>query len=108
MNGAAFLHHLVGSLGLVNVRVFGKRAETLHNDPEIEGKIETVVVRAVAHPEEALRIAAPFIGSKGRLVLYQSPDQVKSFKVDPVWKKEEINYTLPFSKAKRSILILSK
>ena len=105
---AAFLHHLIGSLDLEEVRVIGSRVEVLYDDPELEEKMDAVVVRAFARPEEAIRAAAPLIRPGGRLVLYQSPDQLKSLKIDPAWKKDEINYLLPFSQVKRSILVLSK
>jgi 16S rRNA (guanine527-N7)-methyltransferase len=69
---ANFLRHVGRLLGLEGVDVVHARAETLATGP-LRGRFQTVTMRAVARPEAAGRLAAPFLRAGGVLVLALGP-----------------------------------
>ncbi len=65
---AAFLSALVETLALQDVAVLAGRAETLARDPDLRGRFDLVVARAVASLPVLLELALPFARLGGRLV----------------------------------------
>lgn len=69
---ANFVRHTLRTLGLDPGAVHQDRAERLGAGP-LRGRARTVTLRAVAKPEEAIRLAVPFLGAGGHLVLSLGP-----------------------------------
>ena len=61
---AAFLEEAVRSLGL-DCEVVARRAEDLHTDPTFAGTHALATARALAPPEEALRLLHPLLAPSG-------------------------------------------
>jgi 16S rRNA (guanine527-N7)-methyltransferase len=70
---ANFLRHVIRQLGLQGVIVHGARAETLVSS-DLVNRFATVTMRAVAAPEAAMRLAAPFLAPTGTLVVPLGPE----------------------------------
>lgn len=71
---ASFLRHVAAVLGLDNVTVAHARAEALDTDA-----FDTVLVRAVAPPDELFAITRRLIAPDGRLVLLTGDDKRDAF-----------------------------
>ena len=65
---AAFLHHIVETLGLEDVSVYTGRAEDLARDEDLRDAFDLVVVRALAKLPLLLELSLPFCKTGGRLV----------------------------------------
>ena len=103
---AAFLHHLCGVLRLKGVSVLAERVEGLHRSPEHRGVYQVIVTRAFAKPKPAIKSAVPFLAPAGRLVLYMSRSGEERWHLEQGWKSETLDYRLPFSDVKRSIVVM--
>jgi len=68
----AFLSHLVGVLELDGVEVLTGRAETLAHQPELRGKFDLVVARAVASLAVLAELTLPFCRIGGLVVAQKS------------------------------------
>jgi len=69
---ANFLRHVIRTLGLRGVSVYGQRAETLGTS-DLASRFGTVTMRAVAAPPAALELAYPFLEPAGTVVLPLGP-----------------------------------
>ena len=65
---AAFLHHIVETLGLEDVSVYTGRAEDLAREKDLRDAFDLVVVRALAKLPLLLELSLPFCKTGGRLV----------------------------------------
>ena len=65
---AAFLHHIVETLGLEDVSVYTGRAEDLAREKDLRDAFDLVVVRALAKLPLLLEFSLPFCKTGGRLV----------------------------------------
>jgi 16S rRNA (guanine527-N7)-methyltransferase len=101
---AAFLHHLCGILDLRGVSVIDERFEELYGRPEHLRAYQIVVTRAFIKPNLALEAADPFLAPNGRIVLYLGPSTAERWVSGPGWSHETLDYRLPFSGKKRSII----
>lgn len=70
---ASFLHHMVRSLRLAEVRVIQRRVEALAGDPTEQGAYDLALARAVAPPPEQGRLVRPFLGPGGLFLLQAGP-----------------------------------
>lgn len=70
---ASFLHHMVRSLRLADVRVVQRRAETLAGDPAERSAYDLALARAVASPPEQGRLVRPFLGPGALFLLQVGP-----------------------------------
>lgn len=70
---ASFLHHMVRSLRLADVRVIQRRAEALAGDAAEQGAYDLALARAVAPPPEQGRLVRPFLGPGGLFLLQVGP-----------------------------------
>ena len=104
----AFLLNLCGNLGLKTVRVLTERVETLHHSPDHQSHYDWVVARAFAKPALTFRTAVPFRAPTGRILLYLSPSGAEELGPPDGWASSRIDYALPFSESKRSLVLLSR
>ncbi|MCI0844821.1 MAG: 16S rRNA (guanine(527)-N(7))-methyltransferase RsmG [Chloroflexi bacterium] len=65
---AAFLHHIVETLGLEDVSVYTGRAEDLAREKDLRDAFDLVAVRALAKLPLLLELSLPFCKTGGRLV----------------------------------------
>ena len=101
----AFLHHMVGSLGLKNIRVEPCRIEEFSKKPEYHGKFDWVFMKALRF-DVGLTYVMPVLSGSGKCVFLRAeplpPDLVpKGFSV-----VEERPYILPFGLGKRLLSIV--
>ncbi len=99
---AAFLHHIIGLLGLSRVNVITKRIEDL-KEPGQPGPYDLVTTRAV--PSEVVLAAAPrFLAARGRVLLYrvaplaEAPSNYRLVR--------QVSFPLPFTNAPRTLTLL--
>ena len=100
----AFLHHVIGSLGLRNVRVEPCRIEEFSKKPEYHGKFDWVFMKALRF-DAGLAYVTPVLSASGRCVFCRAeplpPDRLpKGFSV-----VDELPYELPFGLGKRLLSI---
>lgn len=100
---AAFLHHLIGLLGLPGVRVITRRLEDLH-EPEFSGQYDLVTTRALA-AEVVLPAAFRLLARGGRVLLFrvvplaESPSGYRLIR--------QVSFTLPFTNDPRTLTLLA-
>lgn len=70
---AAFLERAMSELGLPNVEVEARTAEEAGKDPRWRGRFDLAVARAVAEPEEVLKVARDLLKVGGRLAVTVGP-----------------------------------
>ena len=104
----AFLHHVCGLLNLKGVTVLSTRIEDLHRVREHLGRYDVIVSRAAARPPMTLKMSAPLLASGGRLVLYLTTVSADTLGQPEGWKATRLDYRLPFTGAKRTLLALSR
>ena len=102
----AFLHHIIGSLGLKNVRVDPCRIEEFSQKPEYHEKFDWVFMKALRF-DVGLAYVTPVLSGSGKCVFCRaeplSPDVVpKGFSV-----VNEMPYELPFGLGKRILSVVS-
>lgn len=101
----AFLHHIIGSLGLTNVRVESSRIEQVSKKREFEEKFDWVFMKALRF-DVGLAYVTPVLSESGKCVFCRaeplSTDLVpKGFSV-----VDEMPYELPFGLGKRILSIV--
>ena len=99
---AAFLHHMIGLLGLTGVTVLIQRLEQL-TGPEHEGRYDLVTTRAI-RPELILAETPRLLAPGGQVLLFRTNpiDAVPSgYRL-----VRESSFTLPFTNAPRTLTLL--
>ncbi len=101
----AFLHHIIGSLGLPNVRVEPCRIEQFSEKPEFQEKFDWVFTKALRF-DVVLAYVTPLLSECGKCVFCRAepltPDLVpKGFSV-----LNELPYELPFGLGSRLLSIV--
>ena len=101
----AFLHHIIGSLGLPNVRVEPCRIEQFSEKPEFREKFDWVFTKALRF-DVVLAYVTPLLSECGKCVFCRAepltPDLVtKGFSV-----VDELPYELPFGLGNRLLSIV--
>ncbi len=101
----AFLHHIIGVLGLKNVRVEPSRIEHFSEKPEFHEKFDWVFMKALRF-DVGLSYVRPILSESGKCVLcrteYLTPDlDLEKFSV-----VNEITYKLPFESGERVLSIV--
>ncbi len=103
----AFLHHLIGLLGLTNVRVESSRVEQLSEQRECHGKFDWVLLKALR-----LNVGLPYVSSllsaSGKCAVWRA----RPVDADPGLKgfsvAREMPYTLPFGFGERRLSIVER
>ena len=110
-----FVKHVTRQLALRNIHASHVRAEDLCNENPGQHGFSVVICRALADMDGAVRLAAPLLGSNGKIVLYQGPQVPTdpnsitpvSFEVEKTkFRRTTVNYTLPYIGDARSVTIL--
>lgn len=110
-----FVKHVIRQLSLNDITALHTRAEELWKDPSARGKFSVVICRALADMEGAVRLAAPLLTPKGRVILYQGPRKSAIKKnSNPcicriggiTYRRKTISYPLPFFGDARSLTVL--
>ena len=101
----AFLHHVIGSLGLKNIRVESCRIEQFSQKPEYHGTFDWVFMKALRF-DVGLAYVTPVLSASGRCVVCRAgpmpAERVpKGFSVIDEWP-----YELPFGLGKRRLSIV--
>lgn len=102
MKKAAFLHHMIGLLGLSGVSVITRRLEDLH-EPLPSGPYDLVTTRALA-PEVVLPVAPRLLARGGRVLLFRIAPMKEPPSGYRVIRQEA--FTLPFTNDPRALTLL--
>ncbi len=103
----AFLHHMIGSLNLKNVRVEPFRIEQFSGEPEFHKKFDWVFMKALRF-DVGLAYVTQVLSASGKCVCFRAdplpPDCVpKGFSV-----VKDIPYELPFGLGKRNLSVIGQ
>lgn len=80
---ASFLKHLVRSLGLVGVDILQVRAESAPHDPELAGRFDVVMSRALASLWECFLLSIPLLKQDGMILALKAAkagDEIRHLK----------------------------
>lgn len=112
---AEFLEECAAALGIVDLAVFSCRAEDAGRQPDLRGSFSAVTARAVSElsvlAEYALPLLAPngvFFAMKGPCPREETEKAAGALDLLGGVVEETRYYTLPFSREKRSVVILRK
>lgn len=110
-----FVKHVIRQLSLNDIQAHHTRAEELSENTSGPDRYPVVVCRALADLERAVRLAAPLLASKGRIVLYQGPRKyAENMALSPcvysldgrTYRRSVFSYSLPVFGDPRIITIL--
>jgi 16S rRNA (guanine527-N7)-methyltransferase len=103
---AAFLRHIIRLIELTHITVLEQRLESLGE--EHKGKYDVIVSRATFKIKEFLSVACPYVKKNGRAVLSKGQGFGKELKdlEDRNAVKKILKFNLPFTTARRNIIIL--
>lgn len=102
---AAFLHHIIGRLGLEKVQVLSRSIQELCRDPSENMAYDMVVAKAIK-AESILPVAGSLLKSSGKAVLFRSK---RMRQLEPTFGMklvQEIEYELPRGYGKRVLSVL--
>ena len=71
---AAFLNHIVQTLGLELVNVYSERSEILAHDPSLRSNFDVVLARGVAPLRTLVELTVPFCKVGGLVVVHKGRD----------------------------------
>ena len=101
----AFLHHVIGVLGLENIKALSRTAQDLSHDPSFIGVYDKIVSRAIK-PESIFPISSTLMNSSGKAVLCRSKKLGSKGSGFGMSLVEEIDYELPHGYGKRVLSVL--
>ena len=103
----AFLHHIIGTLGLEDALVVSKRVQDFSQDPINHSRYSCAATRALS-PSEVLPFISPLLVEGGQLIFWRTqPLEVNSGFHGPCTVKEMI-YRLPYGYGQRRLIIFQK
>ena len=110
-----FLQEVTDSLGLKKITAIHDRAEDAARKPELRGRFEIVVSRAVAALPVLAEYTLPFLREGGYLICYKTPEAEKELEeaahaisVLGGGKSSIYEYTLPGTDITRSFIVIKK
>jgi len=103
---AAFLLHVCGVLGLPNIQVAEATIMADRPPPEYAGRFDCVVMRAVADPVEAVRLARPLLRPGGKVIVWVSEWQAAQLSGQGSGQYELISYQIPESMITSALLLV--
>ncbi len=101
----AFLHHIIGSLGLKNVRVEPCRIEEFAKKPEFRKKLDWVFMKALRF-DVALAYVTPILSESGKCVFCRAEPLPSDLALKGFSVVDEMPYELPFGLGKRILSIV--
>jgi len=102
----AFLHHIIGSLGLKNVYVEAKRIEEMPNFLPFQKTYDWILLKALRY-DVCLPYVKPLLREKGKVVLSRTKKHETLPEVMGFTVQKEVCYQLPFGFGEREFLVLS-
>ena len=105
MKKVAFLHHVIGSLGLPNVRVESCRIEELSKKPECHKKFDWVFMKALRF-DVGLAYVTPLLSESGKCVCCRAEPLPQDLVPKGFSVVDDIPYELPFGLGKRILSIV--
>jgi len=102
---AAFLLHVCGVLGLSGVQVIETTIAADRPSSECVGRFDCVVMRAVADPVEAVRLARPLLRPAGKVIVWISEWQAAQLSGQGSGQYELISYQIPESTMTSALLV---
>ena len=103
----AFLHHIIGSLGLNNVRVEACRIEEFSKKPEYHAKFDWVFMKALRF-DVGLAYVTPVLSASGKCVVCRAEPLPPGLVPKGFSMVNEMPYELPFGLGKRILSIVGK
>jgi 16S rRNA (guanine527-N7)-methyltransferase len=100
----AFLKSALAELRLPKVKVYAVRLEGNPSREELP-RVHAAVARAYAAPEDWLRLAEQYVLPGGIAICMLGPADAVPRQVGALALKQELAYTLPYSKAQRRLAI---
>ena len=100
----AFLKSALAELRLPKVRAYAVRLEGNPSKEELP-RVHAAVARAYAPPQEWLQLAQHYVLPGGVAICMLGPSEEAPVKVGDLTLKQQLGYTLPFSKAPRRLAI---
>lgn len=100
----AFLHHMIGLLGLEHVHVDSRRAEDFSAQQAFHGKFDWIFMKALRW-DAGLSYIRPLLSESGRVVFHRATSMMSDQKFRDFNLIEEIPYTLPFGLGERVLSI---
>ncbi len=101
----AFLHHVIGSLGLKNVRVEACRIEECSKKPEYDKKFDWVFMKALRF-DVGLAYVTPILSESGKCVFCRAEPLPPALVLQGFSVMKEMHYELPFGLGKRILSIV--
>ena len=102
----AFLHHIIGSLGLKNVRVEPCRIEQLSEKPEYHERFDWVFMKALRF-DVGLAYVTPVLSASGKCVFCRAEPLPQDLVPKGFSVVNEMPYELPFGLGKRILSVVS-
>jgi len=100
----AFLKSALAELRLPKVRAYAVRLEGNPSKEELP-RVHAAVARAYAPPQEWLQLAQHYVLPGGVAICMLGPTEEAPQRVGDLALKQQLGYTLPFSKAQRRLAI---
>ena len=101
----AFLHHIIGSLGLANIRVEPCRIEQFSEKPEFQEKFDWVFMKALRF-DLGLAYVTPLLSECGKCVFCRAEPLPRDLVPKGFSVVDELPYELPFGLGNRLLSIV--
>lgn len=99
---ASFLEQACRNARIRNTGICNARIETVAADPQHRGRYAVATVRALANVPEVLRLAAPLLTAKGRVIAMRAANE--DHKADPP-AAQTVRYNLPDGTPRRLLIV---
>jgi len=103
----AFLHHIIGTLGLDGAVVVSKRVQDFSRDPINHSRYAFAATRALS-ASEVLPFASPLLAPGGQLILWRTQPLEVTPGLHGFATLKEMIYRLPFGYGQRRLIIFDK
>jgi 16S rRNA (guanine527-N7)-methyltransferase len=102
----AFLHHIIGTLGLKHSGVIIRRLEDISRDAEHQDRYSNAITRAL-DLLSSLHLIRPLLKSTGRMILCRTERLQSLAEQSPFTIQEEISYRLVSGMGQRVLTVLA-
>jgi 16S rRNA (guanine527-N7)-methyltransferase len=105
-----FQSHIIRTLGLKGIKALHGRIQDRGILQSFEGRFDAVIARAFSNLETFLLLSSPFLKKGGILLAMKGREieQVSLIEKPPYRLQKTVQYSLPFSSIKRSLLLFEK
>ena len=102
----AFLHHVIGTLGLQTIQVEAKRIEEMASFTQFHKAFDWIFLKALRY-DVCLPYVRPLLSERGNVVLSRSKKHETLQDVIGFSVQKEVCYQLPFGFGERVLIVLS-